>query len=39
MKQLSDARVTLADVTRKFPDSDAAKLAAERLRKLPAGAR
>jgi tol-pal system protein YbgF len=39
MKQLSDARVTLADVTRKYPDSDAAKLAAERLRKIPAGAR
>ena len=39
MKRISDARVTLADVTRKFPDSDAAKLAAERLRKLPADAR
>lgn len=39
MKQLAEARVTLADVTRKYPDSDAAKLAAERLRKLPAGAR
>ncbi|MEJ0040188.1 MAG: tol-pal system protein YbgF [Gammaproteobacteria bacterium] len=39
MKRFSEARVTLADVTRKFPDSDAAKLAAERLRKLPADAR
>jgi tol-pal system protein YbgF len=39
LKQLSDARVTLADVTRRYPDSDAARLAAERLRKIPAGAR
>jgi len=39
MKRFSEARVTLADVTRRFPDSDAAKLAAERLRKLPADAR
>src|SRR5262249_50048152 len=39
MKRYADARVTLADVTRKFPDSDAAKLAADRLRKLPADAR
>jgi tol-pal system protein YbgF len=38
MKRYADARVTLADVTRKFPDSDAAKLAAERLRKIPADA-
>jgi tol-pal system protein YbgF len=39
MKRFSEARVTLADVTRKFPDSDAAKLAAERLSKIPANAR
>ena len=39
LKQVSAARVTLGDVTRKFPDSDAAKLAAERLRRLPADAR
>jgi tol-pal system protein YbgF len=39
MKQAGQARVTLSDLTRKFPDSDAAKLAAERLQKLPAGAR
>jgi tol-pal system protein YbgF len=39
LKQVSAARVTLSDVTRKFPDSDAAKLAAERLRRLPADAR
>jgi tol-pal system protein YbgF len=39
LKQVGPARVTLSDLTRKFPDSDAAKLAAERLQKLPAGAR
>ena len=39
MKRFAEARVTLADVTRKFPDSDAAKLAAERLRRIPADAR
>jgi tol-pal system protein YbgF len=39
LKRYSEARVTLADVTRKFPDSDAAKLAAERLSKIPADAR
>ena len=35
LKQVGPARVTLSDVTRKFPDSDAARLAAERLSKLP----
>jgi tol-pal system protein YbgF len=35
LKQVGQARVTLSDVTRKFPDSDAARLAAERLSKLP----
>jgi len=39
MKRSSDARVSLGDVVRKYPDSDAAKLAAERLRRLPADAR
>jgi tol-pal system protein YbgF len=39
LKQLGAARATLSDVTRKFPDSDAAKLAAERLRRIPADAR
>lgn len=39
MKRYSEARVTLADVTRKFPDSDSARLAAERLSKIPATAR
>jgi tol-pal system protein YbgF len=35
LKQVGQARVTLGDVTRKFPDSDAARLASERLSKLP----
>jgi tol-pal system protein YbgF len=35
LKQVGQARVTLSDVTRKFPDSDAARLANERLIKLP----
>src|SRR5688572_19974610 len=35
LKQVGQARVTLSDVTRKFPDSDAARLASERLTKLP----
>lgn len=39
MKRYTEARVTLSDVTRRFPDSDAAKLAAERLRRIPADAR
>ena len=39
LRQLPEARVTLSDVTRKYPDSDAAKLAEERLRRIPAGAR
>ena len=39
LKQVGPARVTLSEVTRKYPDSDAAKLAAERLRRLPADAR
>ena len=39
LKQVGAARVTLSDVTRRFPDSDAAKLAAERLRRIPADAR
>jgi tol-pal system protein YbgF len=39
MKRSADARVSLGDVIRKYPDSDAAKLAAERLRRIPADAR
>jgi len=35
-KQYSAARATLSEVTQKFPDSDSAKLAADRLKKLPA---
>jgi tol-pal system protein YbgF len=35
LKQVGQARVTLSDVTRKFPDSDASRLATERLSKLP----
>jgi tol-pal system protein YbgF len=39
MKQVGPARVTLSDLTRKYPDSEAAKLAAERLQRLPVSAR
>jgi tol-pal system protein YbgF len=39
LKQAAQARLTLSELTRKFPDSDAAKLAAERLQRMPAGAR
>jgi len=39
LKHFSDARVALSDVTRKYPDSEAAKLAADRLRRIPADAR
>jgi tol-pal system protein YbgF len=35
MKRFGEARTTLTDVTRKFPDSDAARLAGERLRRIP----
>jgi len=38
-KRLAEARATLTEVTQKFPDSDAARLAAERLRRIPADAR
>jgi tol-pal system protein YbgF len=34
--QYPAARATLTDVTRRFPGTDAAKLASERLRKIPA---
>jgi tol-pal system protein YbgF len=34
-KHLRDARVTLTDVTQRFPGTDAARLATERLQKLP----
>src|SRR5438309_543566 len=34
-KQYSAARATLSEVTRKYPGSDSAKLAADRLRRVP----
>jgi len=39
LKRNVEARASLGDVIRKYPDSDAAKLAAERLRRIPADAR
>jgi len=39
LKRGAEARASLGDVIRKYPDSDAAKLAAERLRRIPADAR
>jgi tol-pal system protein YbgF len=39
LKRYPQARVTLAEVTRRFPGTDAAKLATERLQHMPAGAR
>ena len=38
-KHLSEARTTLNDVVQRFPGTDAARLASERLQKLPAEAR
>jgi tol-pal system protein YbgF len=38
-KRYADARVTLSDVTRRFPDTESARLAAERLRRIPPDAR
>ena len=38
-KRFAEARATLTDVTQRFPDTDAARLAAERLQKIPAGTR
>jgi tol-pal system protein YbgF len=35
----AEARATLEEVTRRFPGSDAAALAAERLKRMPAGGR
>jgi tol-pal system protein YbgF len=35
MKRFGEARTTLTDVARRFPDSDAARLASERLRRIP----
>ena len=35
-KQWAAARTTLTSVTQKFPGSDAAKLASEKLKRIPA---
>ena len=35
LKHYSEARVTLTQVTQRYPDTDAARLAAERLKRLP----
>jgi tol-pal system protein YbgF len=37
-KQYGAARATLEDVSKKYPGSDSARLAAERLKRIPAGA-
>jgi tol-pal system protein YbgF len=39
LKRYAEARTTLSAVTQRYPDSDAARLASERLQRLPAGAR
>lgn len=39
LKQYSAARTTLSEVMRQFPDTDAARLAGERLRRIPEAAR
>ncbi|HKZ73908.1 MAG TPA: tol-pal system protein YbgF [Steroidobacteraceae bacterium] len=39
MKRTREARATLTEVTQRYPETEAAKLAAERLRRLPATAR
>jgi tol-pal system protein YbgF len=39
LKRYPEARTTLMEVQQRFPDSDAARLAAERLQRLPAGTR
>jgi TolA-binding protein len=35
-KQFPAAKATLTEVTRKYPGTDAARLAAERLKRIPA---
>ena len=37
-KRFADSRKTLEDVTQKFPDTDAARLATDRLKRIPANA-
>jgi TolA-binding protein len=38
LKRYADARKTLEEVTQKYPDSDASRLATERLKRIPASA-
>jgi len=38
-KRFAEARATLTDVVQKYPDTDVARLAQERLRRIPADAR
>jgi tol-pal system protein YbgF len=38
LKRYADARATLNDVTKRFPDTDTARLAQERLQRLPGAA-
>jgi tol-pal system protein YbgF len=38
-KRYADSRKTLQDVTQKYPDSDAARLASDRLKRIPADSR
>jgi TolA-binding protein len=35
-KRYADARRTLEDLNQKFPDTDASRLATERLKRIPA---
>ena len=37
-KRYADARKTLEEVSQKYPDSDVARLAADRLKRIPANA-
>ena len=39
LKRLADARTVLNDVSKRFPGTEAARLAAERLKRIPADAR
>ncbi len=39
LKRYGDARATLTEVTQKFPNTDAAKLATDRLARIPANSR
>jgi tol-pal system protein YbgF len=39
LKRYSEARTTLTEVTRRYPGTDSARLASDRLQRLPAGTR